>query len=515
MTPSTSETTTWIRRYAPVTVALVAAAAFVAIVPSRPSGNATATFAPRGEPTGTSTASAPATCLRTEVVDANACPPTWTDGDNGGTTWEQGVTGDSITVVVYSGANNTQVQAVTAGTTPTDAQYEDIVESFERWYNAAFQTYGRHVDLRYYVGEGGSTASGAQAIAQDLAEDVGAFAVVGQNLGQVLQEELARRQVISAGLINQYAAEVYEDNAPFIYGLFPDVDLVLEHVAEYYCKRLDGRPAIHAGEELQETERRLGIVHTASLHDAGPRLASLVEDCGGTVARVVEYSPDVEVATQQWTNTMLQLEESGATTVVCVCDPVAPVFATNAAAAQDYEPEYLSTGYGGLESYQAGQLYQREQWSHYFGPAVIPRRVNGDPVDANGYRAYSWEHPSPDAEVAEFLSQIYNLLNLTMNGIERAGPALDPGTFRDGLFVDRIPPADPTSPAISFGPGGPSPYTAIDDFAELWWDPDQIGPNGKPGRPFYVDGGQRHTLGEWPAQDPNVFVDDGSPQGGG
>lgn len=508
----------WIRRHVAVAVAIVAVASFAAIVPSRPDRAPGDTgFAPTGT---ASTAppprpSPPATCVRSEVIGANACPPRWTGDDNGGATWEQGVSGDSVTIVVYSGTNTNQVQALTAGTSPSDAQYEDIVESFERWYNAAYQTYGRHIDLRYYVGEGGTTASSAQAVAQDLAENVGAFAVVGQNLGQVLQEELARRQVISAGLINQYAAQVYEDNAPFIYGLFPDVDLLLRNVAEYYCKRLDGRPAVHAGPGLQQTDRRLGIVHTAALHEAGPRLRSLVEECGGTVTRVVEYSPDVEVATQQWTNAMLQLEESGATTVVCLCDPVAPAFATNAAAAQGYEPEYLSSGYGGVESYQAGQLYQQDQWRHFFGPGVIPRGVGGDPLQSNGYRAYSWEHPSPDPEVAEFLSQTFNLLNVTMSGIERAGSTLDPGTFRDGLFADRIAPADPASAAISFGPNGPSPWTAIDDFTELWWDPDRTAANGEPGRPVYVDGGRRHRLGEWPTTDPTVFADDRGPQAPG
>jgi hypothetical protein len=501
---------------------VLAVAGGIAVFPSRPSAERSssvgearpvdAAYRPRPVAAGSAES-----CLRVVVVGAATCPPFWNGGDNGGATW-RGVTDDSIELVFFSAAQNAQVAGVVGGTAPTASQTEDMLESYERWYNAAYQTYGRRIEITFEQADGTNEPSGAQAVAQGLAEDVGAFAVVGQSLGQVLQEELARREVISSGLINQYGADVYEDNAPYIYGIFPDVDLVLEHVAEYYCKRLDGRRAVHAGDaDLRGSDRRLGIVHTAGLHEAGPQLRDLVEDCGGTVARVVEYAPEVEVATQQWTNTMLQLEQSGATTVVCLCDPVAPAFGTAAADAQGYFPEILSTGYGALDTYQAGQLYSQDQWRHMFGPAVVPRPADGEPTDSDAYRAYAWQHASPDPSLAPFLSQTYTLLNLIVSGIERAGPDLDPGTFRDGLFSGGGPtsggPADPTSPTISLGPHGPSPWTAIDNLTEIWWDPEREAANGKSGRPFYVDGGLRYDLGDWPATDPEVFVDDGSPQG--
>lgn len=65
-------------------------------------------------------------------------------------------------------------------------------------------------------------------------------------------------------------------------------------------------------------------------------------------------------------------------------------------------------------------------------------------------------------------------------------------------------PGSPTLGQISFGNKGlwSSPdYTAIDDQAEVWWDPTAVGEDeiGRVGAGLWqwVDGGARHLPGQW------------------
>ncbi len=104
-------------------------------------------------------------------------------------------------------------------------------------------------------------------------------------------------------------------------------------------------------------------------------------------------------------------------------------------------------------------------------------------------------------------------------GLQAAGPNLTAETFREGLFFGAPSAArSVTAPGITYGshdlyPGGDD-YYGIDDFVEVWWDPNATGPDEvrKDGKGLiqYVDGGKRYRLGEWTADlkvfDPNGAV---------
>lgn len=539
-------------RYGSLAAAMVAAAVFVVALPSVPAPRQSLVTGPLGVPSGDATASSatagsgvsgrgagdpasasggkgatagdgggvvgaasgsrPATCFRKEVALEANCPPSWSGGDNRGDTY-RGVTGKEIRIVFYAPKRNEQVQAILAQTgTLTDAENASQLKAFEKYFNEAYQTFGRRFRFIYQVGPGsGSDTAQMQADAQMVANELKAFAVISTSTNPVFHVELARLGVPSVTGLNQYAASAYEEFAPYFYGLLPDLDLTLSHVAEYYCKRLNGRDVAYDDDPALSGPRKLGIVYPPVFNNAGPVLKKMVEACGGTVARVVEYNPDISRLAQEATNVVVQLKQAGATTVTCVCDVLSPIFITNQASSQAYFPEWLQNGFWATDSIGAARLYDQKQWRNSFGPSVLPYQT---PVAENPpYRAYFWAKPNGSKREASRSGLTFGMLSVLAAGVENAGPVLNPQTLRAGLFASPVR-LDPPVPdqQTSFGPNGPSPYTAVDDTVEIWYDPDTPGPDGDQGRLFYVAGGRRFVLGEWPGSNPKVFVDDGSPQ---
>ena len=70
-----------------------------------------------------------------------------------------------------------------------------------------------------------------------------------------------------------------------------------------------------------------------------------------------------------------------------------------------------------------------------------------------------------------------------------------------------------TSNQVSYGKWGVVPwpdYSAIDDFAEIWWDPSAQGKDIATYQPGvgkyrYLNGGKRYALGQWPDGEPKMF----------
>jgi hypothetical protein len=455
-------------------------------------------------------------CSRREVVESPTCRPVpaW-EGDNGAATMKN-VTNDEIRVVVYVPRRNEQVEAIlAAGGAASADQVADAVEAYEVYFNRAFETYGRHVKMIFQLGPGmGNDPAAQQADATLVAEELGASFVLSSAASEAFHDELARRQVPSFTLTLQFPPEYYRDRAPFVWATFPDIDLTLAHTAEYFCRRVHGRNAVHAGDPLmQQTPRKLGIIYPDDVSDAGPRLKAKIEACGGEVGHVVGYASDITTATQQASSIIAQLRSEGVTTVTCTCDPIAPIFFTNAASSQGWRPEWLHNGVFLTDHQSFGRLYNQEQWGRSFGVSVLSYYT--PLADASSYRAYFAGKPDGDPEAAaRATGGIYSMTLYTFSAIEAAGPNLNPTTFAQAMFNMPVVGGTGNENRLSFGRNGPSEFTAIDNLMEIWWDPSRTGPDGDPGWQYYVDAGRRYSLGEWPRTDPVVFTNDGSPQPG-
>jgi len=501
--------------YLPALAALVAVAVLVTLLPSTAEDTSVVAKEPTGAGRGTEgVGPAPETCARVELGFGELCAPAY-DGDNGGAT-DRGVSGDAIKIVLYQPSYDDQTTSLVAQTAQYEAaDVELMLDAWEAFANRHYQFYGRRVDLVYQEGPGSGLDAAEQAAdAVRLAVEEEAFLVLAETGTPALFDELSRREVPSISLLLQFAAEYYEERAPFHYGLLPDLDLVLDHVAEYWCGRLEGSPAEHAGDPaIQEKARKLGIIYAPEFNDGGPRLTEkLKEGCDAAVAATTTYTGDITTATQQAVNIVGQFRDAGVTTVACVCDPIAPIFFTGQATTQGYRPEWLHTGYFATDADVVGRVYDQDQWAHSFGPSSVP--LPGPNAESRGRIAYENGAPEADDSPLDTAGHLWDLFDVAFAAIEAAGPDLNEASLQAALF-DRATfpePSGPTQSAISFGDNGPSPYTAVDDMGEIWWDPARIAPNQEKGTSFYVDGGRRYRLGDWPESRPEVFIDDGSPQ---
>jgi hypothetical protein len=452
-----------------------------------------------------------ADCSRNEVSGGSTCRPPAFTGDNGGATY-RGVTGDTIRLVFYQVKQNEQVQAIlnAAGTANNDQRKESF-EAVVKWFNESFELYGRRIEPIFWVGTTpANDAAAQQADAVHVAEELDAFAVITLYPNPIFHEELHRRGIISFTW-NQLPQAFFEQLSPHLFGLFPDRDLLVAHQAEYWCKRLAGRNAEHAGSPAYQASPRVyGIIYQDGT-DNGPVVANLVkQQCGIEVASMLSYPPDIGNAAAISTNIVTQMQQAGVTTVTCLCDVIAPVFFTAQATKQGWFPEWIHNGFFVTDANAAGRLYDPTQWGHSFGPSSLAFPLLT--AEVGGYRVCRAGGGAKESCV-KAQANSYAFVALLANALERVGPAVtDVSVARALVTTPPLVGDAPNRPTYSFGTQGPGPYTYVDDFMEIWYDPQREGNDGELGSAFYVESGVRHTLGAWPSSPPNVFVDDGSPQ---
>lgn len=455
-------------------------------------------------------------CGRQELMtDLPTCRPLPAfSGDNGGATGKN-VDPDEIRVTMYTPQRNEQVEAMLGGTSDFGAQ-KGAIAAYETYFNSVFETYGRKVKFIWQVGPGAPGDVAAQAAdARMIAEDHKSAFVISISATKAFHDEMARLQIPAFSFTLQWPEKYYLDNAPYVWSINPGLDLTLDHLSEYICDRVAHRPAIHAGDPTMHTRDRLiGIVRSENdrfFDKAGSRLKPKLKACGVDAIEATWVSEDVASSPQSFQSVAVQLKDAEVTTVTCVCNALAPTFLTSAATQQAYFPEYVISSVLGTDWPFFARLYDQNQWSHAFG-------ISG----SDFYRPFAtrphWKtywagDPDGTPEAAAVSVMYYPMFLYLFAGIEGAGPNLNAETFAQALFA--LPPVttgEPNAQIMSFGNNGPSPFSAVDDMMEIWWDPSRTGPDGKPGYNHFVESGKRYLTGSWPELEPVVFTDDGSAQ---
>lgn len=441
------------------------------------------------------------------LATAPQCQPVF-EGDNGGATY-RGVTEDEIRLLWFVEDENEQVGALleAAGTGASVEDQRAFFDAMEDFLNEHYEFYGREITITRHVAEGCPQSPPdipqCRAAARAAVEEFEPAVVVWPTpIYPDVFDEFAREQVITFGgwHVDQ---EVFRTRRPFRWDLNMDGTTSMDFVGEYYCNKLAGDNATHAGEVIHPTigtrgsvERRLGIVsreHEQNVATA-QHLRALVAECAGEDPPVVTYDPDLGRRQEQATTNTANLIDQGVTTVVCVCDPIHPVFETNAYTRQGYFPEHLVAGIGFLDVEELARLYDPAQWEHAFGLSHV-----GNPVPHEESTTQTiWEASGRDGEAPCpcGLEASYPLIVGAM--IHNAGPDFNPGTAERGMFQAPDVGAweelqDPTQVLVSFSEGD---YTAISDVREIHWDADEESEaDGEQGVYIPLYDGERFTLG--------------------
>jgi ABC-type sugar transport system substrate-binding protein len=467
---------------------------------------------------------------RMKGISLYAPPCVSFSGDNGGAT-AKGVTKDKILVIRYLLPIDPATQATLQGAKLADPQevVKRAYEGLRRYANNHVETYGREIVLQDFQASGDDTNDEAmKADALKIANDIKAFAVIEGNPAAVIPtifgKELAARGVIcicTTSLTNRF----YQENNPYIFSSLPTATEFGAQMAEYIAKRLNGKPAKFAGDELnpaqgyKTTNRKFGLIYIVGnegrvdqerVRNYEDFIAELAKR-GIRLTAEASYIYDPGRNQQDVTSLILKMKQAGVTTVIPMVDPLYPIIITGEATRQQYYPEWLILGFGLSDTTAAGRLYDQLQWRHAFG--ISPLWVTWAHVNrSGGYRAFHHGMPGMRPGDEGVLINIYATYFAWLSaGIHMAGPNLTADTFAKGMYSYPRTGGDVGHPTVQFSRSSP---TAVEDFIEIWWAADAQGPDERSeqgtGMMMKSDGGKRYAIGQWPQADTKAFVPAGA-----
>jgi hypothetical protein len=235
---------------------------------------------------------------------------------------------------------------------------------------------------------------------------------------------------------------------------------------------------------------------------------------------VIGYPGDAAAQASHARTAVARMKDEGVTTVVCLFQFGYGGTITDQAQADGFSPEWFVTGYSSSDTNVLGRTMNQEQWRHAFGIGSINLQVRGE-VNFNN-RVYRWHFgrdPGPEASAA--MGTLWTPAQFLVAGVHLAGPDLTPETFEAAMFS--MEPFggswDDSRVEIGFSFGDNigtewDDYSAEDDMAEKWWDPDTVGVDETgaegPGMWHHLNGGERHRLGDWPEGEPTMFSTEGA-----
>jgi hypothetical protein len=427
-------------------------------------------------------------------------------GDNGGAT-SRGVTSTDILMSarLLNEKGFQQTLAALAGAdildTPKDIQR--TVEALTQYFNTHFQFYGRKIKPVFYNGAGseinellGGGQAEAEADAVKVSEEIKAFAEIN-GATPPFTDALARRKVLAFGT-PFLSREWHQQRRPYNWSVNTDCSIITESTSEFAVKQLVNKPADYAGDGIKGKPRKFAVLAPENpwyqqCVDAG---AKIVAKAGHPYDLRIAYKLDLATLSNQAASVVAKLKSEGITTIVCGCDPIFPVFLSNKASEQGYNPEWVLAGTAETDLDLVGQLDDQDQWAHAFGVSYLG---SFRPLRAGlGYAAYKSVRKDEPAFAVE---TIYAQMYLLALGIQLAGPNLTPQSFERGMFSY----PGGTGPFGTWG-FGPTSYTPTQDYRVIWWDPEGISAyNNQKGTYREAFGGKRFREGTLPTSDAGLF----------
>ena len=462
--------------------------------------------------------------LKMPSVYAPPCVPLVTGAKNGGAT-SSGVSGDSVNLVYYQAQPGGLASAVSSAA-GTPAQSLATVQAYVAMFNHVYEMYGRHINLIVFNATGAATDPvAAHADAVTVAQQLHAFASIGGPAQtSAYEEELARQHVFCMGCGDSSTYGEIQLNAPYQWANLPAADTSLYETIGYVVAKLNGKPAIWAGDPALHTVPRKFIVVSETSEPPAPGSAelraSLAKKLRAGHVRMasptdLDYTLDLTTLPTQAATIAEKLKTSGATSVIFAGDPIMPIYLTRACADIGYSPEWIITGIVLTDTSTLGRYYNQSEWAHAFGVTSlgVPTPVATNDAD----RLYRWWYGANTSPASLAAPAIIPPIQQFFEGVQLAGPDLTPSTFTAGLF--RAPPAGggPTTPLSAYGYQGAAPlpsYSSPADYTFLWYDATAKGPDEEgvtaSGLMRYVNGGARYKAGTVPAGPVPMFSVPGS-----
>ncbi|MGH8861173.1 MAG: hypothetical protein ACRDVG_08045 [Jatrophihabitantaceae bacterium] len=441
----------------------------------------------------------------TGLLEHPPCVKKYSAASNGGAT-SRGVTGKSVTVVMYRNAENQAVDAIlrSTGTYIAPQDEQKMLGVTGSWVNSHYQLYGRKINFVWVQGNCNPAPPDDSCFRSD-ADSIYAkyhpFAVFYDNDTNepAFFDELARKGVITWGGWG-FTDRFNNSLRPYHYDVLMGGDTQAQITGEWWCKRMAGRPARYAGDSaLRGKKRKVAVVYanTAVTTPSAQYLESIINKCSPGSVFDAQYSSDTSTAASQSTAITAKEKNAGVTSVLWFSDVIAPAYGTKSQASQNYFPEQVIAGSGLLDYDALAQTYDQSEWANAFGPSDLAQNTSVNEQDAGRIWRAEKQAGSPDPNANLLTSYALTVAG----GIQAAGPNLTPLTYEYGVLTSPGYDAwgsyhDPRLSYIRFGRGD---YTGISDIREVYWDPNKVSPtDNRKGAYVAVNGGTRYQPGQIP-----------------
>ncbi|HEV7679975.1 MAG TPA: hypothetical protein VGQ42_15530 [Candidatus Dormibacteraeota bacterium] len=303
--------------------------------------------------------------------------PGGTDIANGGATYRSGVTGNTIEIVDYITNYGAEINAILAAqhqlvTAEEATKYDAAVQNF---LNKKFVLWGRKIHIDTVAG---------QCNYQDDNCMIPELEGVIKNYHPYMMlwfttvcpecfSYIASRGVIAVGGLG-FSGDFAKANAPFYYSATGSSTLIEEAFAEWWCSSMSSanssRVVTYTGDQnvsqkMNGRKRVLGFISPNKPDNENtiqnylwPRLKQLCGEDPSTFHHYW-YAQDINTAAQQVQagNAQMDTPTNPATSVVCICDVVAPEFTYQGEQNNNYWPENIIADVQGMGQDPSAQPY--------------------------------------------------------------------------------------------------------------------------------------------------------------
>ncbi len=218
---------------------------------------------------------------------------------------------------------------------------------------------------------------------------------------------------------------------------------------------------------------------------AGDEAQGILHGCGAPMKERINYTVDVASMGSQATTIIAKMKAAGVTTILCGCDPIMPIFLTQAADEQGYYPEWLDPfDWGDADE----RNFAQDQWAHDISTGLqYPERASME-----AYKVFLAASGGKQPAEQYFSSAYYQLLAI-FGALQGAGPGLTVTSFEKGWFsLPSVIPGDAIAGGWQFGPGS---FDPIVGYRIVWWDPNATSAfDGKKGAYQWCDDAQPYTM---------------------
>ena len=453
------------------------------------------------------------------------------DPNNGGATY-QGVSANTIEVVNYVADYGAEVDQIlkAQGLYYNASQASVWNKVYADFLNSHYQLWGRKIHVDTIEGGCRTVPPDYPCLIQDMDKTVAKYhpyAVIWDTT--VCSEcfaELSRLHVVNIGGFG-FSDAFHAANAPYSWDAGESSTRIEQEFADWWCNQMtsqggSGRTAIfaetqNAAENFTNKPRSLGIVSTNDPDNQQTvqkmLLPLLKQKCGETIgSHYYFYAQNINTAAQQsqTAEERMNTPTNPATSVLCLCDPVAPQFGLNAYANNNYWPESILATDQSMDFDTTGQTYSSSDTSQDHLACPTPSRGCGydgavglatsDPQTAVNntdavkvYRAQAKQQALPTT--AQTLSIFWDIWGMLGALMENTGPDLTP---------DRMAAAAPSMGFVGGGQTGRplrgfarNYYSWVQDAGVVYWNKNRKSDyNGVPGHYIPIEG--RFTVGRFP-----------------